>query len=189
MLRDRTTRPRSWTNRDVGRVHDTVHTRFLRDRLLAISFRKWRYGRGTSDAASVPNAPNVIPRDDLGEATSLHMPNFDEAAVKQEDVWRVPRDVLGGTLPLDGAHRPTGVSVTIHVETKFYAHMGIRVHVDAFGDQLTIVTKQELVVAGTEHAHGTTALTPLGQFLKSRVIPLRNRDTLEAMGHVRCREC
>ena len=59
---------------------------------------------------------------------------------------------------------------------------------DEFRVQLTIITKQELVVTGTEHAHGATALTSLSQLLKSRVIPLRNRDTLETVGHVKLSE-
>lgn len=186
MLRDRTTRSRrACGDGPVGGVHYTVHARLLRDRLLAISFRSWRHGRGTGDAASVPNASDVVAGNDLGEATRFDMPDFDKAAVEQEYVWWMPRDVFGGTFPFDGAHRPTRVSVTIHVETKFYAHMGISGHLDAFRVQLTIITKQELVVTGTEHAHGPTALASLGQLLKSRVIPLRDRDTLETAGHVR----
>ena len=46
--------------------------------------------------------------------------------------------------------------------------------------QLTIVAQQELVVAGAEHAHWATALASLRQFLETRVIALRDSDTLEA---------
>ena len=49
---------------------------------------------------------------------------------------------------------------------------------------LTIVAQQELVVAGAEHAHRATALTPFCQLLESRIIALRNCDTLEATGKV-----
>ena len=45
---------------------------------------------------------------------------------------------------------------------------------------LTIVAQQKLVVAGAEHAHRATALTSLRQLLETRVIALRNGDTLEA---------
>ncbi len=61
----------------------------------------------------------------------------------------------------------------------------------------TIVTQQELVVAGAEHSHRTTALASLGKLFEARVVALGNSDTLETSGRgmyqqltlVRARSC
>ena len=97
-----------------------MHARLLRDRLLAISLRDWRHGRSTGDAATIPNAPNVVAGNDLGEATRFDVPDFDEAAVEQEDIWWVPGHMLRSTLPLDSADRTTGITMTINIKSKLY---------------------------------------------------------------------
>ena len=44
---------------------------------------------------------------------------------------------------------------------------------------ITVVAKEELVFAGTEHPHWTTRFTTLGEFLMARIVALWYRDTLE----------
>jgi hypothetical protein len=44
---------------------------------------------------------------------------------------------------------------------------------------ITIVAKEELVFARTEHPHWTTRFTTLGKFLMARIVTLGYRDTLE----------
>ena len=51
-------------------------------------------------------------------------------------------------------------------------------------NKLTVIAQQEFIIARAEHPHRATALTPFCQLLESRIIALRNCDTLEAKGKV-----
>jgi hypothetical protein len=47
------------------------------------------------------------------------MSHFDEARVEDQDVWRVPRDVLCGALPLDCTLREVRVPMLVHMQPEF----------------------------------------------------------------------
>src|SRR6266702_71879 len=53
---------------------------------------------------------------------------------------------------------------------------------------ITIVAKEEFVLARAEHPHWTTRFTTFGKFLMARIVTLRNRDTLETT-HPTCQTC
>ena len=82
MLRNGATPARVRPRRRIGGVHDTVDTRLLRDRLLAIALWHWRDGRYTGDAAPVPDAPDVVARYDLSETACLNVPDLNEPTVE-----------------------------------------------------------------------------------------------------------
>lgn len=44
------------------------------------------------------------------------MAHFDEARVEDENVWRVPGDVLRCAFPFDGALGTTWVAVPVHIQ-------------------------------------------------------------------------
>ena len=50
---------------------------------------------------------------------SFNMLHLDEMRVEDEDVWWVPRDVLGGSLPFDGPFCATMVAVAVHIQPEF----------------------------------------------------------------------
>ena len=82
MLRNGATPARVRPRRRIGGVHDTVNTRLLRNRLLAIAFGDGR-GRGDSgDTTAIPDTPYVDAGDDLSEATGFDVTNLDETAVE-----------------------------------------------------------------------------------------------------------
>lgn len=78
-----------------------MHARLLRDRLLAIAFRDWSRGRYAGDAASIPDAAHVVAGNDLRKPSCFDMPDLNEPAIEEKDVWRMPCDMLSSTLPLD----------------------------------------------------------------------------------------
>ena len=69
--------------------------------------------------AAVPEAPDIVPRDNLGQTSCLDVSNFNRWAVEQEDIRRVERDVFRRALPLNGAKCATWVTMFVDVEAKF----------------------------------------------------------------------
>ena len=92
-----------------------MNTRLLRDSLLAIAFWDRCCRRNTRYSATVPDTPDVVAGYDLRKTTCLHMPDFDEPTVEQEDVWRMPCDMLRSAFPLDGTVLTTGVAMPVNV--------------------------------------------------------------------------
>ena len=95
-----------------------MYSRLLRDRLLAVAIWNRRCGRNTSDTAAVPDTADVVARNNLCKTTCFDVSDLDEAAVEQEDVGRMPCDMLCCAFPLDGSNRAAGISVAINVEAK-----------------------------------------------------------------------
>ncbi len=85
---------------------------------LAIAFGDRRC-RNARYSAPVPDTPNIVAGYDLSQTASLHMPDLDEPTVKQEDVRRMPRDMLRSALPFDGAVRATGIAMTVDIQAEF----------------------------------------------------------------------
>lgn len=98
-----------------------MHPRLL-CHALRPAFRSGCIRLATCSASSVPDATHVVAWYDLCKTTGLDVPDLDEARIEQENVWRVPGDVLGCAFPFDRLHRPTGVTVTVDVQTKFWVH-------------------------------------------------------------------
>jgi hypothetical protein len=132
-------------------------------------------------SASVPDASKVVTRYDLAQPPSFDVSHLNETRVKDKDVWWVPSDVLCSTLPLDGTLSATRVAVAVHIQPELLRKRqrvdAVRVPICA----LTIVTKKELVLAGAEHAHRTTRLTPFSELLVARVVALRNGNALKTV--------
>lgn len=70
-------------------------------------------------SAPVPEAADVVPLDNLRQATCLDMPDLDETAVEEEDVRRVPGDAFGCPFPFDCTDCATWVTVSIDVQAEF----------------------------------------------------------------------
>ena len=84
MLRRRTGPPRSRAHGlDLAGVHDAMYSRLLGDRFLTIALRNWRCGRDAGDTTTIPDAADVVARNDLGKATRFDVPDLDETAVEQ----------------------------------------------------------------------------------------------------------
>lgn len=98
-------------------VHDPVYPRFLRDNLIPSAFRD---RLRVVCAPTIPDAPYVIPGDDLDESASLHVTDFYESAVEEEDIGRVPGNPLRGAFPLNCAHATTWVPVFVNVQSELY---------------------------------------------------------------------
>ena len=74
---------------------------------------------GITNSTSIPDAANIISRDDLRQSASLDVSNLDETRVKDKNVRRVVCNSLGIALPLDSVTRAIGISVLINVKTEF----------------------------------------------------------------------
>lgn len=90
----------------------------------------------------------------------------------------MPRDMFCCAFPFDGSHAPARITMTIDVEAKLCHNVNDANR--AGYTTLTIVTQQEFVLVGPEHTHRAAGLASFRQFFESRVVALRNRDTLEA---------
>lgn len=99
-----------------------MHTRFLVDAVRAPSVV--RAGRASAAAglctASIPDATDIIPRDDLREPAGLNVPDLDKSRVEEEDIGLVPGDAFSGTFPLYGAGGPGGIAVPIDIDAELY---------------------------------------------------------------------
>ena len=127
-------------------------------------------------ATAIPDAPNLISRNDLGKETGRDVSHFDKARVKEEDVRPVHGHTLGGALPFDRSRRAARRSMFVHVDAEFYGHLSTRL--DGRNDGLTIITQQELVF-DAEHTHWFTRFATFRQPLMT-IVAKRNRNTLEA---------
>lgn len=100
------------------RVHDTMDAGLLQH-TLGPAIRTWCHRCIRSCASAIPDTSHVVPRDNLRKSTGLHMPNLDEARVKEEDIWRMPCDVFCGAFPLNRLYRPAGITMSVHIQAKF----------------------------------------------------------------------
>src|SRR5258707_13484079 len=67
-------------------------------------------------SSPIPDTSEVVTGDDLTQTPSFNMSHLDETRVEDEDVWWVPRDVLGSSLPFDGPFCATRVAVVVHIQ-------------------------------------------------------------------------
>ena len=58
--------------------------------------------------------------DNLAEPTSLAMSDFNEAAVEKENIGWVPGDPFSFTFPFNCVNKPTGITASVNVKTKFW---------------------------------------------------------------------
>jgi hypothetical protein len=58
--------------------------------------------------------------DDLGQATSLDVTNFDEAGIKEKDIGWVEGNAFSGTFPFDGPGVTAWVTVFVDVKSEFW---------------------------------------------------------------------
>ena len=72
-----------------------------------------------TNSTSVPDAANIVSRDDLRQSSRLDVSNLDETRVKDKNIRRVVCNSLGIAFPLDSVTRATGISVLVNVKTKF----------------------------------------------------------------------
>ena len=119
VLRDR---PRSarltHLTQGLGRGHDSMNARVEIHRLLQ-PFCSCG-GSCARCAAAVPDAPNFVSGNDLGQKTSRDVSHFDESRVKEEDVRPVHGYSFCSALPLDRARRTAWCSMFVDVNAKFY---------------------------------------------------------------------
>lgn len=158
-------------------IHDAVDARFLRDALCP-SLRTGHCRRGdVGSPSAIPYATDVVSWDDLRETTGLDVSDLDEPCVEQENIGRVPRDMFCCAFPLDGSHAPTRITVTIDIEAELCHSVS---HVNRLVETiLTVITQQKFVLVGPEHTHRAAGLASFRQFFETRVVALRNCDTLE----------
>jgi hypothetical protein len=97
-------------------VHHSVYLSILHNG-LPIGARRRRDGR--ANAPAVPQAADIIARDDLDKTTSLDMSNLDEPRIEEENVGLVEGDLLSVALPFDGGPVASRVSVSVNVHAEF----------------------------------------------------------------------
>lgn len=78
-----------------------------------------RRDTGHQRSSSIPDASEVVTRDDLAQPPSFNMSHLNESRVKYKDVWRVPCDVFGSAFPLDGPFCATRVTVAVYIQPEF----------------------------------------------------------------------
>jgi len=93
-------------------VHHPVYPRFLRNDLVPRTFRD---GLRVARASAVPDASYIVSGDDLDEAAGLHVADFNESAVEEEDVGWVPCGSLCCAFPLYCAYT-TWVSMFVDIQ-------------------------------------------------------------------------
>lgn len=82
-------------------IHYSMYPRSPRNRLARSA---WTGGLGFVRASAIPGASYVVPTDDLDQTAGLYVTDFDEPTIEEEDVGRVPRDLLCFSFPLDCPH-------------------------------------------------------------------------------------
>ena len=152
----------------------------MRRSFLPCPIGTWCNGR-RRPSAPVPDASQVVSGDDLAKPPGFDVSHFDEARVKDEDVWWVPGDVLGSAFPFDGALGTTWVAMAVHIQPELCRRAVVSVQIEGAASELnlTVIAKEKFVLARAEHPHWTTRFTTLGKFLMARIVALWNRDTLE----------
>ena len=107
------------TTNSFRRVHDGVHLRLL-DLVVVLDPVLPNLLREIARPAAIPDAADVVAGNDLAEARRLHMTDFDEAGVEQQDVWRMESDALCRALPFNGLDGTTGVTVLVDIEAELW---------------------------------------------------------------------
>ena len=69
-------------------------------------------------ASAIPDASHVVSGDDLDEAASLYVADFDELTVEKEDVWWMPGHPFCRSFPLDCAYATAWVSMFVDIQPK-----------------------------------------------------------------------
>jgi hypothetical protein len=156
--------------RPVVCAHDAMHAHFLRRRFLPHPVGTWR-DRWRQPPTPIPDACQVVSRDDLTQPPGFDVAHFDEVRVEDEDVWRVPGDVLRCAFPFDGALSTTWVAIAVHIQPELCEERsGIRTEGVPELYYITVVAKEEFIFAGAEHPHWATRFTTHGKFLMARIV-------------------
>jgi hypothetical protein len=95
--------------------HHSVHLRFLLlSRVHGLSLQS-----RVRNTAAVPDASDIVSRDDLRQPPRVNVPDFDEARVEEEDIGRMACDTLGRTFPFNDNARTDRIAVLVDMQTEF----------------------------------------------------------------------
>ena len=94
------------------RIHHPMYVGLLRSHLTPGVLR---YRLILVRTSAIPGATNIISGDGLDETASFNVANFDESAVKEQDVGRMPGNPLRCAFPLDCTHMTAWVSMFVDI--------------------------------------------------------------------------
>lgn len=79
-----------------------------------------RHSAIRTKSSPVPDAAYVCAGNDLREATSFDMPDFDESWIKKQEIWRVERHRISCALPFYNASFAARHTRSVHIDAEFY---------------------------------------------------------------------
>ena len=114
MLRSRTRWPLAGLAAAFRSLHDRMDSCILWSTFRP-PVRTWRADRWHVRPPTIPDAADVVTRDDLRETTCLDVTNFNEPAVEQQDVGGMPCNPFSSSFPFNRSGLPAGVTMSINI--------------------------------------------------------------------------